>query len=273
MSLPSSSSIKGDFDRETLPTALQYFAINNPAGRLELMRGARRATLYFEGGNLIAAELDNKYGEEVIAQLLTWVNGQFEFYRGEMSEDSFPPAARVQKSISAVLLRAVAQQGALEQASGQPAPKISADSVPNLEISEGGTSVQLDAVTWRLMSKIDGARPVAQIAGDLGLSLETVIAQLSKLASGGVVRFAPQVTTPLPPGFMDALYTAVIQIMGPLGDMLVDDALSNAQLDSSALTTADVPKLIAAIEAEVAPERRAKYRLSVTQLLERFGLK
>lgn len=273
MSLPDSSSIKGDFDRETLPTALQYFATNHPAGRLELMRGARRATLYFKGGNLIAAELDNKYGEEVIAQLLTWVNGQFEFYRGEMSEDSFPPAARVQKSISAVLLRAVAQSDALESAAAQPVPKISAESVPNLEISEGGTAVQLDAGTWRLMSKIDGVRPVAQIAQDLGLSLETVIAQLSALAAGGVVRLATQVSTPVPQGFVDALYTAVIQIMGPLGDMLVDDALSNAELDSSALTTSDLPKLIAAIEAEVATERRAKYRLSAAQLLERFGLK
>ena len=273
MSLPGSSSIKGDFDRETLPTALQYFATNHPAGRLELMRGARRATLYFQGGNLIAAELDNKYGEEVIAQLLTWVNGQFEFYRGEMSEDSFPPAARVQQSLSIVLLRAVAQSDALERAAVQPVPKISGDSVPSLEISEGGSAVQLDAGTWRLMSKIDGLRPVAQIAQDLGLSLETVIAQLTTLAVGGVVRIATQVAAPVPQGFMDALYTAVIQIMGPLGDMLVDDALSNAELDSSALTTADVPKLMNAVEAEVAAERRAKYRLSAAQLLERFGLK
>ncbi len=273
MSLPDSSSIKGDFDRETLPTALQYFATTHPAGRLELMRGTRRATLYFKSGNLIAAELDNKYGEDVIAQLLTWVNGQFEFYRGEMSEDSFPAAARVQKSISAVLLRAVVQQGALEQTANQPVPKIAGDSVPNLEISEGGTAVQLDAVTWRLMSKIDGARPVAQIADALGLPLETVIAQLTTLASGGVVRFATQVTTPVPQGFMDALYTTVIQLMGPLGDMLVDDALSNTGLDSRALTTSDLPTLIAAIEAEVAAERRAKYRLSAAQLMERFGLK
>ena len=179
MSLQDSASIKGDFDRETLPTALQYLANNHSAGRLELTRGARRARLYFQGGNLIAAELDNKYGEDVIAQLLTWVNGQFEFYRGEMSEDSFPPAARVQKSISAVLLRAVAQSDALEQAASQPVPKITAASVPVLEISEGGSAVQLDAGTWRLMSKVDGVRSVAQIAEALGLSLETIAAQLS----------------------------------------------------------------------------------------------
>jgi DNA-binding Lrp family transcriptional regulator len=273
MSLQEGSSIKGDFDRETLPTALQYFATNHPAGRLELLRGARRATLYFKGGNLIAAELDNKYGEEVIAQLLTWVNGQFEFYRGEMSEDSFAPAARVQKSISAVLLRAVAQSDALEQAAGRPVPKINPESVPTLEISEGGSAVQLDAGTWRLMSKIDGVRPVAQIAQDLGLSLQTVTEQLTTLAVGGIVRFATQVTTPVPQGFVAALYTAVIQIMGPLGDMIVDDGIQGAGLDSSTITTADLPKLIAAIEAEVASERRAKYRASVAQLLERFGLK
>ena len=153
MSLRDNASIKGDFDRETLPTALQYLATNHPAGRLELTRGARRATLYFKGGNLIAAELDNKYGEDVIAQLLTWVNGQFEFYRGEMSDDAFPPAARVQKSISAVLLRAVAQSDALQSAVAQPVPKITADSVPILEISEGGSAVQLDAGTWRLRSE------------------------------------------------------------------------------------------------------------------------
>lgn len=273
MSLPHSSSIKGDFDRETLPTALQYFATNHPAGRLELMRGARRATLYFKGGELIAAQLDNKYGEDVIAQLLTWVNGQFEFYRGEMSEDSFPPAARVQKSISSVLLRAVAQSDALEARTAQPPPKITADSVPILEISEGGSAVQLDAGTWRLMSKIDGARSVAQIAEALGLSLETVVSQLATLAVGGVVRVATQSSAPLPAGFIDALYASVIQIMGPLGDMLVDDALLSAELDSSALTKADLPKLMIAIEAEVASERRAKYRLSAGQLLERFGLK
>lgn len=273
MSLQDSASIKGDFDRETLPTALQYLATNHPAGRLELTRGTRRARLYFSGGDLIAAELDNRYGEDVIAQLLTWVNGQFEFYRGEMSADAFPPAARVQKSISTVLLRAVAQSDALESAAAQPVPKITTESVPVLEISEGGSAVQLDAGTWRLMSKIDGARPVSQIAEALGLSSETVIAQLTALAAGGVVRLVAQVTTPLPQGFMDAMYTAVIQIMGPLGDMLVDDALVSAQLDSSPLTTADLPKLIDAIETEVATERRAKYRLSAAQLLERFGLK
>ena len=95
----------------------------------------------------------------------------------------------------------------------------------------------------------------------------------SRKSAGGVVRLVAQVTTPLPQGFMDAMYTAVIQIMGPLGDMLVDDALVSAQLDSSPLTTADLPKLIDAIETEVATERRAKYRLSAAQLLERFGLK
>lgn len=273
MSLSDSASIKGDFDRETLPTALQYLATNHPAGRLELTRGTRRARLYFSGGNLIAAELDSKYGEDVIAQLLTWVNGQFEFYRGETSQDAFPPAARVQKSISAVLLRAVAQSDALERAAGQIAPKITADSVPFLEISEGGSAVQLDAGTWRLMSKIDGTRPVSQIAEALGLSIETIQAQLSALAAGGVVRFVTQVSAALPPGFIDALYTVVIQIMGPLGDMLVDDALVSADLDSSALTTADLPRLMVAVEAEIAAERRAKYRLSAAQLLERFGLK
>ena len=45
MSLQDSASIKGDFDRETLPTALQYLATNHPAGRLELTRGTRRARL------------------------------------------------------------------------------------------------------------------------------------------------------------------------------------------------------------------------------------
>ena len=133
--------------------------------------------------------------------------------------------------------------------------------------------MQLDAGTWRLMSKIDGARPVAQIAEALGLSVETIQAQLSALAAGGVVRFVAQISAALPQGFMDALYTVVIQIMGPLGDMLVDDALASADLDSGALTTADLPRLMAAVEAEVASERRAKYRLSATQLLERFGLK
>ena len=49
MSLQDSASIKGDFDRETLPTALQYLANNHSAGRLELTRGARRARLYFKG--------------------------------------------------------------------------------------------------------------------------------------------------------------------------------------------------------------------------------
>jgi predicted regulator of Ras-like GTPase activity (Roadblock/LC7/MglB family) len=50
--------------------------------RLLLRHRGQEATLFFEGGNIVHMALDSQEGEEVIYELLTWEEGEFELEQG-----------------------------------------------------------------------------------------------------------------------------------------------------------------------------------------------
>ncbi len=92
-------AIEGNLQDLSLATLVQMICTEQIQARLTVRHNDREAQIYFDDGNIVHMTLDDREGEEVIYELLTWENGTF-----ELEKDVPPPAHTVTSSWSGLLL-------------------------------------------------------------------------------------------------------------------------------------------------------------------------
>lgn len=92
-------AITGRLSEMSLPTLVQLACQEGRQARLSLTHDAQQAALFFDGGNVVHAILDDESGEEVIYRLLEWEEGEFRLDSGVES-----PARTIDRPWSALLV-------------------------------------------------------------------------------------------------------------------------------------------------------------------------
>ena len=92
-------AIGGSLNEMSLSALIQMICNEGIQARLELRRDDQAAFLYFDNGELVHAEMEGQTGEEVVYDLLTWEEGEFELAAGVP-----PPARTISTSWSRLLL-------------------------------------------------------------------------------------------------------------------------------------------------------------------------
>ncbi len=81
-------AVHGNLRDMTLTTLITVNCNEHNQGRLRLQQGPQEAFIYFDAGQIAHIVLGDQEGEEVITELLTWEDGEFEL------ELDIPPPAR-----------------------------------------------------------------------------------------------------------------------------------------------------------------------------------
>jgi hypothetical protein len=266
----NTSGVRGAFNHESLTSAIQ-FASNHGPGRLELTSGARRATLWVANRHMIAAQciVDGRelLGEDAIVELLSWQFGEF-----AMTPDSSPTTSlrgRVNKTLDGTLLAASVKRDTLD--SELQTHLRLRNAIPVLAPAASGNMVQLEASVWTLMPKLNGVSTVADIAAQLGLDFEETCRRVNILEGAGLIRFERRVT-PLPNGFLPALSTLVVQLAGPIGTLMLEDAAIAAELDLETMSADNASTLLHFLEREMPADRAMAFRNGAQQLLKHYRL-
>jgi hypothetical protein len=96
--------VRGKLRSMSLPSIVQINCTERNQARLRIKRQGQEGSIFFADGEVVHAVLDSRVGEEVVYELLTWENGDFELEMGVS-----PPEQTIATSWSGLLLEGMRQ--------------------------------------------------------------------------------------------------------------------------------------------------------------------
>ncbi len=94
--------MKGKLSDMAISDLIQHNCQERKTAQLVIDNGMFKAELYFKNGNIVHASLGNMVGEEVVYQVLSWENGNF-----DLENNIDPPSKTIERSWSSLLLEGV----------------------------------------------------------------------------------------------------------------------------------------------------------------------
>ena len=261
-----SEGLTGSLAQLPLLDLLKMLAAGSQTGRLELSSGLDQGELYLNKGELLHADCDMQIGEAAFGRLAQWPNGQFRFE---------PGAPAPQRSIEKPLERLIADSARAaseREAIRRVVPNMEA--IPRLARKAPGPTVTVQGADWELLAVIDGRSTAAQLAGELGIEDIDLARTLYRLKLGGLIELAAaQVAAPAQrtlagAGFFQALTTAVAGALGPLAEIIIDDAVEDLGFSRATFPRDAVASLAERISGEIRePDKRVRFQQMMLQML------
>lgn len=238
------------------------------SGRLRLTSGLDVGDVYVQRGDIVHAESDGTFGDSAFMRLLSWPNGTFTFE---------PGLAAIERSIDKPLDQLVAE-GVRAASEREAIRRVipSTDAIPRLVRELPQPSITVTAEDWRIMARMDGRTTIASLAMDLALDEPELVRHLVRLKRAGlfeleVVQSQPRQTPQRQvagPQFFLALTTAVADAMGPLAEVIVDDAVEGMGFSRANFPREAVSHLCERIAAEIRDDgHRVRFQQTVLSML------
>ncbi len=237
-------------------------------GRLRLTSGLDVGDVYVQRGDIVHAEHDGTFGDSAFARLLSWPNGTFAFEPGITAMDR-----TIEKTLDVLVAESV-RMASEREAIRRVIP--STDAIPRLARELPMESVTVDAADWRILARMDGRTSIAALATELGFEEGELVRQLVRLKNAGLFELeivqsqpkeAPQRQLAGPQFFL-ALTTAVADAMGPLAEVIVDDAVEGMGFTRPTLPREAVSHLCERIAAEIRDdEHRVRFQQTILSML------
>jgi hypothetical protein len=261
-----SDALTGSLSQLPLVDLLKMLAAGGQSGHLGLSSGLDHGDLFLLQGELVHAESDIHVGEAAFARLVAWPSGQFRF-----EPQVLAPEKTIEKPLERLLAesaRAASERDAIRKV----VPNM--DVVPRLVRKAPGPSVTIEAVDWEILAILDGQSTAAELARERKADELDFARALYRLKLLGLVELAaPQAAVPAQralagPGFFALLTTAVAGALGPLAEIIVDDAVEELGFTRATFPRDGVAALAERVSGEIRePEKRVRFQQTMLQLL------
>lgn len=157
--------LQGSIREFAVADVVQFLCGHSKTGKLAVAFSDSQGAIFFQEGAVVHAGLGEREGEDAFYELLSRVEGSFEFVPGEAS-----PKRSVRQHTTILLLEGARRSDERELLEELiPDTSLVPEFVPPGE-GETGKQITLNTSEWMILSKIDGARSVKQIASESGLS-------------------------------------------------------------------------------------------------------
>ncbi len=174
-------AFQGSLAELHLPDIIQLISVSGKTGVFHLTDGALKGQIYLNDGKIVHASLEDASGEEAVYALAIWSRGDFKFEPGISTE-----LRTISKSNTNLLLEAARRLDEWRVLSKKiPSTELVPEFVV-LDNREG--QINLNTSEWLILSKIDGARSIKQIAQASGLSVFDAAKILYGLIATGLIR-------------------------------------------------------------------------------------
>jgi hypothetical protein len=269
------TSLSGRLAPGALADLLQYLALSRASGCLLLRHPQRRhAYVYLENGRVAFVDARPLYDVAALSELLGWQDGRFAFRAGIPA-----PRRTIDMATDALLLEAtrradepalssVDPDAVLTAVNGEPAPpRRPADNGLSRGAEEGTPfgpvrvlgdpgpaqprgapeSVSLSLAALHLWRRLDGTSSLRELAAAAGRPLAEVVAAGEELLEHGLARYVSVAVAD--PRFAQELAREAVDLLGPVGEIVVEDALYELGLSADAVPVSRVDELVAAVES------------------------
>ncbi len=262
------SALHGELEEGVLANLLQYLSLSQASGCLTLRHAERmQGNLFLEGGRVVFVDARPLQDLAALSWLMTWDAGRFTFKAGVQ-----PPRRTLTNSTETLLLEA-SQRADEAAGSGRArlAP-VDPDAVlwaRALGPEESTVPVSLSALhVWR---NLDGIRSLRDVAVLCGLPLPAVLNGAGELLAEALVEYA---AVPLvADGFVHELTRETVDILGPVGEVVVEDALWELGLSWEGLAVSSIDELVDELAAQFRrTEWQRDFLARVERLRQRYGV-
>ncbi len=256
---------------------LQYLALSRATGRLTVTsRGALQGSVYLENGEVVFIEAKPFRDLGALASMLSWDSGTFVFKR------DVPAPRRTLRQQVDLLLFQVSQRPALGN-SEPPPSHIGRDAVLAAASGEGmykladdqfyadaEGEVLLSLGALHLWRKLDGASSLGQLAAAAGQKVDDLVAAALELMDHGLATFVSLRVAD--PRFVQELKREAIDLLGPVGEVVIEDALFELGLVSDSLPISSVEELFEELERSFPWRLRAEFMRRAAALRTMYAL-
>ncbi len=173
----------GSLDEFHIPDIIQFLSGAGKTGVLRLTSDDREGAIFLEGGRVRHAAFSDLEGEEAVYELMLLAHGNFDF-----EPDVATEASSVTRGNTNLLIEAARRKDEW---------KLIRERVPHVEWipefvlpdpDDTGKQITLNTSEWVILSKIDGAHNVKEIALACKLSVFQTCRLLYSLVSTGFIR-------------------------------------------------------------------------------------
>lgn len=266
------NTLQGQLNDGVLANLLQYLSMNSVSGCLTVRHpDGAHAYVFLEAGRPVHISL-GKSGHsgiqtdtEALSVLLTWQTGRF-----DLRDKVAPPVRSISKGLDMLLLEAAQQADETIRDKGI---LLHAESV----LRARGVRTQRDHITdhvvvsiaaLQLMQHLDGVNTLADVARLTGMPLASVLGAAQELHQQGLVLLN---TTRVDPGFLRDLTGLLVDLVGPMGEIILEDTLLDLGFDKTNVPARAIGELLTELKGQLRREAwRAAFGRSSRALCERY---
>jgi len=256
--------LQGQLAKDTLPNLLQYLAMNAATGTL-LLRHPKgmQGSVFFDKGEVVHIKLGAQQGVNALAAMLGWPEGRFAF-RKSVSV----PERTMKVALDKLLLEASHLADTTQRSSGRLFSEHTvfvANSLPSQQ------KVNMTVLAVQLLRQLDGVHTLGEVAQRMNIAFDKILIAAEELYRQAVIQ--PVAVAPVHPGFVPDLTRLIVNIMGPMGEIVVEDALYDLQLSAENLPRNRINDLLGELRAQFKREDwQTVFEAQVKGLCEHYGL-
>jgi hypothetical protein len=250
--------LTGSLGQMSLTTIVRMLCASGQDGMIEFTDGLNRGELFLAAGTVVHAEAGAAWGEDAFAELLGWSAGQFHFQTG-LKEIT----TSIDSPLDPLIARCTKEAAEMEEIR-RVIPSV--ETAPRLFVGRPPKAVTIQPDEWLVLALIDGSRTLSDIAERLDCDDRTVSRAAYALVTAGVVTVGAEagisaVSAPAGPLFFKTLTRAVAAAMGPLAEIIIDDAVDEMGETRETFPKTSVSWLAERISSEILdPSKRVRFQ-------------
>ncbi len=220
-------ALQGSLSELSLPDVIQLVSVSGKTGSFAISRDDEIGRIYLRDGQIVDASIGALRGEHAVYELAIWSRGDFEFRSGEETDQ-----ITVHKSNANLMMEAARR---LDEW------RVLSRKIPSLDLipffpgkERGQDQVTLSPHEWILVTKVDGARSIDDIAVELRWSAFDVSKLLFGMITSGLVELrspsnigkkgefegGPSVVTLL--GLAERIRVVALDVIGASGEKAIE---------------------------------------------------
>lgn len=261
--------MQGNLSQISLTDLLLLATSGKKSGVLKLVHGKETVEVFLTEGKIVHAVCPIGEGDKALLYPVTWGEGTF-----VLQANGTAPAVTVQKSADEILAEVKAMTREWE---------IILELIPNgktvfkiADLAEDQTGpVTVPNVGWRVLSKLNGVRPVQEVAELLRIPFAYTAKVIYNLHKSGLVERAVPIAKPAADLVPTALLTRVTgiltEVIGPMAPLVLRDQIEALGESPDSLPEAKLDDLITLISREIGDGKlKNRFEESMFQEISNF---
>ena len=263
--------LRGSLQEGALANLLQYLALNQVSGCLNV-DGPKNTVgkVYLTNGRVVhATSSTGGWAMNAVAEMVGWTEGTFRFKNGELSPELTLDLTLERLLLDASLMLDETRRSGIESGI-QPRPPMTASTMLKLQsLDQMKGSVELPVFAAGLLAALDGKRSLEKVAAQINTPLEKVLEIAAQVVGLGL---AVPVTGPrVPQDFVTELTARVVRILGPVGEIIVEDAFEDLGLNPSDVPFDAIPGLLQTINEQFRnDQQRAQFSAASREVRAKY---